>query len=93
MAKITYINKVEKIDAVQLSSSTFMSKGVSLENALAWEKVCLVGLASLEIEEKVEGRLMNHYYRDCIQYLEINISRVFNGEEIIINKITYKKSL
>lgn len=40
-----------------------------------------------DIEEKVEGRLMNHYYWDCIQYLERNISRVFNGEEIIINKI------
>ena len=40
-----------------------------------------------DIEEKVEGRLMNHYYWECIQYLERNISRVFNGEEIIVNKI------
>ena len=38
-----------------VASSTFLSKGVSLEDGLAWEKVCLVGLASLEIEEKVEN--------------------------------------
>lgn len=62
MAKITYINKVEKIDAGQLASSTFLSKGVSLEDGLAWEKVCLVGLAALEIEEKVEAksRIFHH---------------------------------
>lgn len=56
MAKITYINKVEIIEASQLASSTFLSKGVYLQNNLEWVSLCLVGLASWEISEKVEGK-------------------------------------
>lgn len=39
------------------------------------------------VEEKVEGRCMNHYYFDRIQSLKSNIDKVFNGENIIINRI------
>ena len=56
MGKITYINKVEIIEAERLASSAFLSKGVCLENGLDWMPLCLVGLASWEIEEKVDGK-------------------------------------
>lgn len=70
MAKITYINKVEKIDAGLLASSTFLSKGVSLEDGLPWEKICLVGLASLEIEEKVESKCRIYHHSLKAKLLE-----------------------
>ena len=52
MAKITYINKVEKIDAGQLASSTFLSKGVSLEDGLAWERYVWLGLLLWKLKKK-----------------------------------------
>ena len=62
MAKITYINKVEIIEASQLASSTFLSNGVFLQDNLGWTSLCLVGLASWEISDKVEGknRIFHH---------------------------------
>ena len=56
MGNITYINKVEIIEADLLGSSTFLSKGVYLESGLDWSPLCLVGLVSWEITEKVEGK-------------------------------------
>ena len=62
MAKITYINKVEIIEASQLASSKFLNHGVCLESGLDWVPLCLVGLASWEISDKVESksRIFHH---------------------------------
>lgn len=62
MDLIRYINKVEVIDAEYLASSTFFSKGVKLDDALTFVPLCMIGLATFEISEKVESknRLFHH---------------------------------
>lgn len=56
MNMIKYINKVEMIDAGHLVASSFFSKGVKLEDELDFVPLCIVGLATFEISEKVESK-------------------------------------
>lgn len=62
MNMIKYINKVEEIDAENLASSTFFSKGVKLADGLPFVQLCTVGLSTFEISDKVEfkNRIFQH---------------------------------
>lgn len=59
---LKFINKVEVIDASSLSSSTFFNQGVKLADGLPFEQICIVGLAEMEISDKVESknRIFHH---------------------------------
>lgn len=57
MGNIIYINKVEMIDAEQLSFSTFFKQGVILSDDLPFVELCSVGLSNFEISEKVETKV------------------------------------
>ena len=59
MAKsIHYISKVEMIDSVQLSDSIFIpGVGVYLSSGIPFDKLCTVGLSSLEISDQIENKI------------------------------------
>ena len=56
MDRVKYIKMVETIDASQLASCTFFSKGVKLVDSLPFVPLCTFGLSTFEISEKVESK-------------------------------------
>lgn len=62
MAKsLHYINKVEMIETVQLANSIFVpGVGVYLSSGLTFEKLCTVGLSSLEISDQIEKKIRSY---------------------------------
>ena len=73
MGNIIYINKVEMIDAGQLSSSTFFKQGAKIPEDLPFVELCTVGLSNFEISDKVENkvRIFHHSLKsklvECIE--------------------------
>ena len=68
MGFIKYINKVEMIDAGQLSSSIFFNQGVKMSDDLPFVELCTVGLSNFEISDKVENkvRIFHHLLKSKI---------------------------
>ena len=57
MDKIIYINKVELIEAGQLSTTTFFNQGAKVSEDLPFTELCTIGLSNFEISDKVENKV------------------------------------
>lgn len=74
MRNIIYINKVEMIDAGQLSSSTFFKQGAKIPEDLPFVELCTVGLSNFDISDKVENkvRIFHHSLKSkLVERIEI----------------------